>query len=337
MTPAHPAPDSIDVSIIVVSYNTRQMTADALTSLASETSATRYEIIAVDNASTDGSAAMLAEHPARPQLIALEDNIGFARANTLAAKSARGRYLLLLNPDTVVRDAAIDKLVQFARAHPKALIWGGRTLFADGRLNPSSCWGRMTPWNLLCRATGLTGLFPKSELFNGEAFGGWPRDSVRQVDIVSGCFFLIEKDLWDRLDGFDPLFFMYGEEADLCLRAHAFGARPMVTPEATIVHYGGASERARTDKMVRLLAAKASLITRHWPAATAPLGRARNAAWPLSRAIATSVAAAILNRPHVHESASVWREIWARRHEWQRGYAAPPTAPAKTAILAPSA
>ena len=205
------------------------MTADALASVQSETRAATYEIIAVDNASSDGSADMLAAHPARPRLIALNDNVGFARANTLAAKMARGHYLLLLNPDTIVRDAAVDRLVQFARDNPGARIWGGRTLFADGTLNPSSCWGRMTLFsNLLCRATGLTGLFPKSELFNGEAFGGWPRDSVRQVDIVSGCFFLIEKDLWDRLEGFDPLFLTYGEEADLCLRARALGARPVV-------------------------------------------------------------------------------------------------------------
>ena len=236
MTPAPTASAEIDVSIIVVSYNTRQMTADALASVASGTRAASYEIIAVDNASSDGSAAMLATHPTRSQLIALKDNIGFARANNLAAKTARGRYLLLLNPDTIVHDAAIDRLVQFALDNPAARNWGGRTLFADGTLNPSSCWGRMSLWNLLCRATGLTGLFPKSELFNGEAFGGWRRDSVRQVDIVSGCFFLIEKDLWDHLGGFDPLFFMYGEEADLCLRAHALGARPVVTPDATIVH-----------------------------------------------------------------------------------------------------
>jgi hypothetical protein len=104
---------------------------------------------------------------------------------------------------------------------------------------------------------------------------------------------------------------MYGEEADLCLRAHAFGARPMITPDATIVHYGGASERARTDKMVRLLAAKASLITRHWPAHIAPLGRALNAAWPLSRAIATNAAATIMGRPHLQDAAHTWRNLGA--------------------------
>lgn len=327
----------VDVSILVVSYNTHAMTAAALDSVLAETKSTSYEIIAVDNASGDGSAAMLQRHPAQPHVIALSDNIGFARANNLAAKSARGRYLLLLNPDTIVRDSAIDKLVRFAILFPKARIWGGRTLFADKSLNPSSCWGRMTVWNLFCRASGLTALFPRSEWFNGEAYGGWSRNTIRDVDIVSGCFFLIEKELWDGLGGFDPLFFMYGEEADLCLRARAFSANPTITPAATIIHYGGASERARSDKMVRLLAAKASLISRHWPSSTAPLGRALLAAWPASRAVATTLYGALTGNAAAQQNAKIWREIWARRSDWRQGYSAPQQNPATPSILASTA
>ena len=296
-----------------------------------------YEVIAVDNASCDGSAEMIAAHPVNARLIRLHENIGFARANTLAARIARGRQLLLLNPDTVVLDGAIDKLVAFARANPKARIWGGRTLFANGTLNPSSCWGRMTPWNLICRATGLAAILPNTEMFNGEAIGGWKRDSVRRVDIVSGCFFLIEKELWDGLRGFDPLFFMYGEEADLCLRAHAFSARPLITPDATIIHYGGASEKARSDKMVRLLAAKMSLIGRHWHPLMVPAGKALLAAWPLSRAIAMTAAAVITRRKDRFETAAAWRAIWSRRREWIGGYVPAPTVSRSPALFAPSA
>ncbi len=326
----------IDVSIIVVSYNTCALTRAALDSILAETRETSYEVLAVDNASRDGSAAMIAGHPLQPRLIALNENIGFARANNLAAMSARGRYILLLNPDTVVLEGAIDKLVAFARQTPKARIWGGRTLFPDKQLNPASCWGRMTPWNLVCRATGLTGLFPDSELFNGEALGGWQRDHVRHVDIVSGCFFLTERELWDGLGGFDPVFFMYGEEADLCLRAHAFSARPLLTPDATIIHYGGASEPARADKMVRLLAAKATLIDRHWTPALAPLGRALLASWPLSRAIATSALAALSLAQSRHETAAAWRQIWSRRREWRHGYAVLDTGPRTQPAFTPS-
>jgi GT2 family glycosyltransferase len=326
----------IDVSILIVSYNTSALTRAALDSVLAETHAASYEVIAVDNASSDDSAAMLAAHPIEARTFPLHDNIGFARANNLAARHARGRYLLLLNPDTVVLDGAIDKLVAFARTTPKSRIWGGRTLFAGKSLNPSSCWGRMTPWNLFCRATGLTGLFPRSELFNGEALGGWKRDTVRHVDIVSGCFFLIERDLWDGLRGFDPLFFMYGEEADLCLRAHAFSARPAITPAATIIHYGGASEPARTEKMVRLLAAKASLIDRHWNPWLAPIGRALLAAWPLTRAIATTAASFAAASQTRRDTAKSWRQIWSRRSEWRHGYASAAQTTRVKPVLQPS-
>ena len=325
----------IELSILIVSYNTRELTRAALASVYEQTKGVSFEVIVVDNASSDGSTEMLATYPSEPQVIGLRENIGFARANNLGARIARGRYLLLLNPDTVVLDGAIDKLIAFARATPKARIWGGRTLFGDGRQNPSSCWGKMTLWNQICRATGLTGLFPRSEVFNGEAYSLWNCDYARQVDIVSGCFFLIEKALWDGLAGFDPLFFMYGEEADLCLRAHAFSARPMVTPDATIIHYGGASEKTRTGKMLRLLAAKASLIDRHWPPITAPIGLALLSFWPLSRTLALSLRAAFRSSKADREAAAVWREIWTRRREWQCGYPKAPVATATHRAFAP--
>ncbi|MGQ0673558.1 MAG: glycosyltransferase family 2 protein [Hyphomicrobium sp.] len=314
------APDKVEVSIIVVSYNTRAMTLAALDSIVAETRGVCYEIIVVDNASSDGSAETIARHPSGPRLIALDQNIGFARANNLAADQARGRYILLLNSDTVVLDGAIDRLVAFARANRKALIWGGRTLFADGRLNPSSCWGRMTVWNLACRLVGLTALFPRSEWLNGECYGGWPRDRVREVDIVSGCFLLIPRSIWLALGGFDPLFFMYGDDADLCLRAERLGARPMITPEATIIHHGGASETALTGKMIKLLAAKASIIERHWRQPWQALGHHLLALWPASRWLATSLTAILTGSESARASASTWGDIWRARDEWRHGY-----------------
>ena len=311
----------VDVSILVVSYNTCALTLACLDSIAAETRDCSYEVIVVDNASADGSAEAIARHASRPRLIASRQNLGFARANNVAAAEASGEFILLLNPDTIIRERAIDRLRAFALRRPEARIWGGRTLFADGRLNPSSCWGRMTVWNQLCRALGLTGACARSELFNGEAYGRWDRGSERAVDIVSGCFLMIRRDDWATLGGFDTSYFMYGEEADLCLRAaRAIGARPRVTPEATIVHYGGASERARAAKMIKLLTAKATLIRRHWPAWQVPLGLALMAAWPLSRWLACAVAGRILRKPGLIEAAAVWGEIARARRQWIGGY-----------------
>lgn len=309
-----------DVSILIVSFNTRAMTLEAISSVVRETQDVSFEIIVVDNASTDGSADAIAAHPAQPKLIRLSENIGFGRGNNLAAEHATGEFVLLLNPDTVITEQAIDRLVAFARANKRAMIWGGRTVFADGLLNPASCWQRITLWNLITRATGLAAIFPRSGISNPEAYGGWARDSVREVDIVSGCFLLIPRSIWLALGGFDPAFFMYGEEADLCLRARRIGAKPMVTPEATIVHFGGASETTRSGKMIKLLAAKATLIERHWPRGTVGLGQFLLMLWPLSRWIALELAGRLTGNAAQREAARTWRSIWQSRADWRTGY-----------------
>lgn len=307
------------ISIIVVSFNTCQMTLACLRSVVAQT-LTPYELIVIDNASSDGSAAAIKAEFPNIALMAENENHGFAGANNLAAKHARGEKLLLLNPDTVILDGAIDRLYAFADRTPASRIWGGRTLFGDGSLNYGSAWRRMTLWNIFCRTAGLTGLFPKSEIFNSEAYGRWDRNTERQVDIVTGCFFLIALRDWKALGGFDQTFFMYGEEADLCLRAERdLGAAPRVVPDAVIIHYGGASERVRADKMVRLLSAKIALIDRHIPSWQRPMARVIFRLWPLSRRIALDLLAFIGSQKG-SESRSVWQAVWARRAEWQNGF-----------------
>ena len=287
------------VSIIVVSYNTCEMTLDCLRSVQSQTSIP-YEVIVVDNASSDGSAEAIAAEVPQVRLMAESTNHGFAKGNNLAAVEATGRYLLLLNPDTVVLDHAIDRLVHFAERTPSAKIWGGRTLFADGSSNPASCRRRMTAWSAWCRTTGLDAAFSSSTLFNGEAYGGWDRGEEREDDIVSGCFFLIERNFWQAMGGFDLSYEMYGEEADLCLRASRVGARPRVTQDATIVHHGGASEAVRSQKHVRLIRAKITLAHRHMGRLRALVTIWMLRIWPLSRWLAAEVPArrqAVLARP----------------------------------------
>lgn len=305
---------SPSLSILVISYNTRELTLECLRSVFDQTEPGTFEVILVDNLSSDGSAdAIEAEFGTRIRLIRSERNIGFAAGNNQAALHARGEYLLLLNPDTVVLDRAIDRLLAFASRRPEAGIWGGRTLFANGTLNPASCWKRQTLWSVFCVASGLSSIFRNSSLFNPEAYGGWDRGTEREVDIVSGCFLLIGRNTWERLNGFDPAFFMYGEEADLCLRSRQLGCRPRVTPEATIVHHGGASERVRADKMVRLLTAKVRLIRRHWPVPTRDAGVRLLAAWPLTRSLAWRVRGIVGGaRP----AAASWTQVWQRRTEW---------------------
>ncbi|MCF1711079.1 glycosyltransferase family 2 protein [Tabrizicola sp. J26] len=308
------------VSILVISYNTREMTLDCLRSVREQTSVP-HELIVLDNASSDGSAAAIAAEFPDVMLLAEQVNHGFAKANNIAATHAKGEYLLLLNPDTVVLDGALDKLLAFARKTPEARIWGGRTVFADGSLNAASCWRRMTLWSVICGTTGLSAVFRNTPFFNPEGYGGWDRSTERQVDIVTGCLFLISRADWDALGGFDPVFFMYGEEADLCLRAEAqIGAKPRVTPEAVIIHYNGASQQVRSDKMVRLLRAKHDLIQRHFPAWQRPIASALFALQPAVRSRAFALMSRLGLRKGAGEQARVWGEIWDRRAEWRMGH-----------------
>jgi GT2 family glycosyltransferase len=310
----------IDLSVIVVSFNTRVLTLECLRSVQEETRDTNFELIVVDNDSSDGSAAAIEAEFPNGNLIALKENVGFARANVLAAKVARGRRLLLLNPDTVILDRAIDHLVAFANENPLCGIWGGRTLFGDHSLNPCSCWRNMSLWSLTCSAFGLTYLAPNSRIFSPEAYGGWNRNSVRYVDIVTGCLFLIDRDLWDQLRGFDPVFFMYGEEADLCHRARKLGARPIVTPRATIIHYGGASTASTLKQQLLLLKGKATLLNRHWPPVSRQLGRALFLLGIVIRWWAYRLASLMVSRRDLKTTAAKWRTMWQRRREWINGY-----------------
>ncbi|MEM1161134.1 MAG: glycosyltransferase, partial [Pseudomonadota bacterium] len=187
------------LTVIVVSYNTRDLTLAALRTLYATTKETPLHVVVFDNASVDGSADAVAEAFPAVELIRSEENLGFAKANNVVAAAAKTEWLLLLNPDTECHDGAVDNLMRFAGQTPQAGIWGGRTVFPDGALNIASCWNRITLWSAFCRAFWLDSAFKRSELFNSEAMGDWQRDSVRQVDIVVGCFLLIRKALWDDL------------------------------------------------------------------------------------------------------------------------------------------
>ncbi|HBH47735.1 MAG TPA: glycosyltransferase family 2 protein, partial [Bacteroidales bacterium] len=240
------------------------MTMACLHSVYEETRGISFEVIVVDNDSKDGSAQSIKKKFPAVKLIVSDKNLGFGRANNLATKIAKGNYLLLLNPDTIVLNGAIQKLYSFACRNPNNRIYGGRTLYSDLTLNPTSCWRRPTLWSLFCYSVGLTKIFKGNSIFDPESYGHWKRDSVRLVDIVTGCLLMIERKLWDQLNGFDNVFFMYGEEADLCIRSAKFGASPIITPDATIIHHDGASEKIYADKMIRILRAKKQFIKKHW-------------------------------------------------------------------------
>lgn len=310
--------DQPELSVLLVNWNTREMTLECLRSVKEQTSRTDYEIIVVDNGSTDGSVEAIRQEFPDVRLIVSETNLGFGAATNLQGKQAYGKKLLLLNTDTVVLDQAIDRLMDFSRRQPEAKIWGGRTLYADKSLNPTSCWGRLTPWRCTALALGLTATFPNSTLCNSISYPGWDRDDERHVDIVTGCLLMIEREFWADLKGFDSRFFMFGEEADLCLRAHKAGARPMITPDATVIHYDGSSNRNPDVKRIYMLNSTMGLINAHMDGVGRWVARRATIANVALRAMIFSVASAI--RPSRYRSQKDhWRTVWNRRDQWRHG------------------
>ncbi|MFA5865315.1 MAG: glycosyltransferase family 2 protein [Phycisphaerae bacterium] len=307
--------ETIDLTLIVVSFNTQRLTLGCLQSLYEQTNGLPMEVIVVDNASQDVSAEAISKHFPQVHLIRLDKNIGFGPANNLAAKHAKGEWLLLLNPDTVILDGAIQKLYFFAKEHPEAGIFGGRTFFKDGKLNPTFCWNKPTLWSTFCSGIGLSAIFKSSPIFDPENIGSRGVDIPHEVDIVSGCFFLIKKEIWDNLGGFNPDFFMYGEETDLCLRAGKKEIKCMINPNATIVHYGGASGKIRSEKKIRLFKAKALLFKNHWNKVSAQLGVFMLDGKVFIRMVIFALLQVI--KPSKHNDYVMWRNIWKYRGEWQ--------------------
>lgn len=317
------SPYAPTVSVVMIGYHCRQLILDCLQSLDATAPRTPLEVIVVDNASTDGTVAAL--HAAWPaaRTIALAHNVGFGPGCNIGAGAARGRYILLLNPDTLLRPGAIDKLVALAERFPDAGIYGGKTVTPDGAAVPGSCWRFPTLWSTFCVSVGLSRLFESSSLFNPEPYGGEPLQGVRPVDVVSGCLLMIRKDLWDKLGGFDPIYFMYSEEVDLCLRARRLGARPVVSSEVEVVHLVGKTQPVRADRMVRLLKGKRTFMLRHWGGLKERLGAALLLGWPLTRYAGLSLVRRLSPRERVVEGAQTWGEVWRRRREWLPGWTTP--------------
>jgi len=230
-----------DLSIIVVNYNTAHLLDEMFTAVAAAIGGLSVQKIVVDNASRDGSAALLSERYPDVELIANSENVGFGRANNQALALARGRYLLLLNTDAFVAAGGIERTVRFLDANPEVSVLGVRLVGRDGTLQPS-CRYFPTPWNEFLVRTGLERVFRGAKLVDDMR---WDHTSVRECDWVPGCYCLLRKSDVDRIGLFDPRYFLYYEEVDHCRAEKAIGGKVVYYPDATVVHIGG--ESAKSD------------------------------------------------------------------------------------------
>lgn len=251
---------SIDVSIIVVAWNVRDLVRECLESTYRETRDVDFEVIYVDNASKDGSAEMVRKEFPQARIIENSENLGFIKANNQAIEVARGRYVLLLNSDTVVLDGAIQKTVAFADRNPDAAVVGCRVLNRDRTLQ-RACFMYPSLLNTILAATYLYKLFPRSSFFGRERMTWWDFDDVRDVEVVCGCYALVRKKAIDEVGVMDETYFVYGDDPDWCYRFRQKGWRVVFTPEASIVHYGGQTTKQMSDAfLLQLIGTKLLFI-----------------------------------------------------------------------------
>jgi N-acetylglucosaminyl-diphospho-decaprenol L-rhamnosyltransferase len=320
-----PSPErqrQVEVSIVIVTYRNAADIAQCLIAVRKAEPSLPTEIIVVDNASGDDT--VKAASAAAPDATIIEQpaNSGFANGCRTGASLARGNWLLFLNPDAVIAPSAIDALLSCAANDSRTGIVGGRFVDEDGTIDPRSWWGRPTPWSTLCFALGLSTLLPGSRLFDPESPRPWTSnpEEVREAPVVSGALMLVKRDLWNELDGFDPTFFMYAEDADFCLRAATVGRRSMVTARAVCHHAGGKSSSS-AGKLIMLFTGKSTLVRKHFPPGLRTAGvyllltgvfvRASASRW-------THLAAPARGRPVA--SGQDWQALWTARSQWRKGW-----------------
>jgi len=237
----------MDVSIIVVAWNVRELVHNCLQSVYKETRSIEFEVIYVDNGSADGSVEMVrAEFPAA-RIIANPDNKGFIKANNQGIEIAKGRYVLLLNSDAIVLDSAIARTIGFANAHPEAAVVGCRVLNPDRTLQ-ESCFRFYSTLNMLLDVLWLSRAFPKNKLFGRKIYGGWDYKTVREVNVVVGCFSLVRMAAIKEVGVMDERFFVYGDDIDWCYRFVKAGWKVLFTPAGQIVHYGGQTTKKEAGR-----------------------------------------------------------------------------------------
>jgi len=254
----------MDVSIIIVNWNTKELLHNCIESVYAHAGDVNYEVIVIDNASTDGSPDMVRDNFKKVVLIENQKNLGFAGANNQGMAVAKGRYVLLLNSDTIVLDNAIANTVRFADANPSAAVIGCRVLNSDGTLQPT-CFMYPSILNMVLSSSYLAKLYPKNRFFGREKMTWWNRSDVREVDVVTGCFMLVRRQAIELVGMMDERFFMYCEETDWCYRFKKNGWKNVFTPVGQIIHLGGQSTAKNPVAMhVQLRLSILKFIKKHY-------------------------------------------------------------------------
>lgn len=236
--------NSMKLSIIIVSYNTKDLLIDCLESIATTVKKNSYEIVVVDNASTDGTGEAVKNSKLKVknlELIANKENKGFSTANNQGINVSNGEYILFLNPDMIMYENTIDGMVSYMDEHKEV---GAATCFlelTDGTLDDATHRGFPTPWNSFTHFSGLSKVFKKSKKLSGYSLGHEDLTKTHEIDALAGAFMLVPRSAGDEVDWWDEDYFWYGEDIDFCYKLKLAGWKIMFVPKYRALHYKGAS------------------------------------------------------------------------------------------------
>jgi N-acetylglucosaminyl-diphospho-decaprenol L-rhamnosyltransferase len=229
------------LSIIIVNYNVKYFLEQCLCSVVKAITGIEAEVFVVDNNSPDDSLSYLKPKFSSVQFINNTDNPGFGKANNQALGLAKGKYILFLNPDTIIGEDSFATCIRFLENHPHAGATGVYMIDGSGSYLKESKRGFTSPWVSFCKLSGLTSFFPHSKLFAGYYLGHLNENENNEVDVLSGACMMVKKEVLDNTGGFDEQFFMYAEDIDLCFRIQKAGYKNYSLAETTIIHFKGES------------------------------------------------------------------------------------------------
>jgi GT2 family glycosyltransferase len=237
------------VSVLVVSYNVRELLLDTLQALFASRDVD-LEVVVVDNASEDGSAEAVEERYPHVRVIRMRSNVGFGRANNAGFGECHGRFVLLLNPDVLAAPDCVARLADFLLVHSEAGAVGPKLTRPDGGLDLAARRSFPSPMVALYRILGLSRLFPNSRRFGRYNLSHVSPDQLQEIDAGTGACLMLRRAAIERVGFFDPDFFMYGEDLDLCYRIKEGGWKVYYLPSATAIHVKGAASRQYTQRML---------------------------------------------------------------------------------------
>ena len=241
----------VDISIVIVNYNVQFFLRQCLNSIFKSAGEKKLEVIVVDNASVDNSIAMLAEDFPQVNVIQNEKNFGFSAANNQAIRLIKGKYTLILNPDTLLSEDTLETCFEYLEQNPKVGGLGVKMLDGAGNFHKESKRGYPSLWASICKMTGIYKFFPNSKIFNGYYQGHISDDQIAETEVLCGAFMFMQSKIFKDLNGFDESFFMYGEDIDLSYRISKSGYSLIYFPKSSIIHYKGESRRRVDSRYIR--------------------------------------------------------------------------------------